>query len=85
MSDPTENIRRAQQALLNAEAAALDDPRAELEAKYGKVYDTSELQQEFTVTGFMAPYVGVVRKSDGAKGSMLFSHSPRFYHSFREG
>lgn len=83
MADKTENIRRAQQALLNAEAAAAEDPRAELSARYGQLWDTSELMAEFHVTGFMAPYVGVIRKVDGVKGTMLFSHRPRLYHSFR--
>jgi len=86
MTDPTENIRRAQQAVLNGEAAALaetPDPRAEFEARYGQVWNTSELQEEFSVTGFMAPYVVVRRKSDDQAGSLLFAHGPpRFYHSF---
>ena len=30
----------------------------------------------------MAPFVAVRRKSDGAKGSMEFTHSPRFYFNF---
>ena len=86
MTDPTENIRRAHQASLNSEAKVLEatteDPRTALEEKYGKVWDTSELQEDYSVTGFMAPYVVVNRKSDGAKGTLAFSHSPRFYHSF---
>ena len=36
------------------------------------------------VLGFLAPFVVVRRKSDGRKGSLTFSHSPRFYFSFRE-
>ena len=87
--DTTENIRRAQQTVLNSEAAWLEqvstDPRAELEKRYGRVWDTGELQEEFQVTGFMAPYVVVVRKTDNVVGTLAFSHSPRFYHSWTEG
>jgi len=82
VSDPTEGFRRAATAALNAEAAAATDPRAELSAKYGQLWDTQEMQAEFSVSGFMAPFVGVTRKADGVKGTLLFSHSPRFYHSF---
>ena len=32
--------------------------------------------------GFMAPFIGVERKSDGQKGSIEFQHSPRFYFNF---
>ena len=82
MTDQTESIRRQQQAALNAEAAATVDPRAELSAKYGEVWDTSEMSALYTVEGFMAPYVVVVRKADRMRGTLAFSHRPRFYHSF---
>ncbi len=82
MTDPTEQPRRALQANLNSEAAALADPRAELEAKYGQLWDTEELCADFTVSDFAAPFVVATRKSDGVKGSLMFSHSPRFYHSW---
>ncbi len=48
-----------------------------------KTWDTKELTKEFNVLGFQAPYVVVVRKSDGVKGSMEFTHSPRVYFSFQ--
>ena len=71
---------------INAEAAAIAevsaDPRVELEALYGKLWDTTEMGADFSVSGFMAPYVIVQRKSDGVKGSLLFQNSPRLYHSF---
>jgi hypothetical protein len=53
-----------------------------LEAEYGQVWDTQQLSEEFEVTGFMAPFVVVKRKSDGVVGSLLFRHSPRYYFSF---
>lgn len=57
-------------------------PREEFEQAYGQVWDTDELQANFKVVSFMAPFVFVTRKSDGKKGSLKFSHRPRFYHSF---
>ena len=57
-------------------------PREEFEQAYGQVWDTDELQANFKVASFMAPFVFVTRKSDGKKGSLKFSHRPRFYHSF---
>ncbi len=78
MSDPTEAIRRTEAATINANPGS----REFLEANHGKVWDTSELQAEFTVLGFMAPFVVVQRKSDGVKGSVKFQHDPRLYYSF---
>ena len=80
MSDPTETIRREMVSELNDNATV----RAELEKTYGKVWDTDEVRAEFSVVGFMAPFVVVERKSDGVKGSLMFQHSPRFYFSFTE-
>ena len=48
----------------------------------GQTWDTEQLQRDFSVTGFSAPYVVVVRKSDGVKGVMEFTHSPRVYFNF---
>ena len=79
MSDPTETIRRARLAEINAEP----NPRATLEARYGQVWDTSELSEDFEAIGFMAPFVVVRRRSDGKKGSLEFQHSPRFYFNFQ--
>jgi len=58
--------------------------REELIEIYGQVWDTKELQQDFNVIGFMAPYVVVIRKSDKKKGSLVFQHYPRFYFGFVE-
>ena len=80
MSDPTEAARRAMVAEINTEP----DPRAELEARYGQVWNTEELSADFDVQGFMAPFVVVRRKSDNKKGTLTFQHSPRFYFDFTE-
>ena len=78
MKDETEEIRRN----LVKEINAVPANRSELETIYGKVYDTAELQKEFTVKGFMAPFVAVSRISDGELGSLMFQHSPRYYFNF---
>lgn len=78
-ADPTEGVRREEQARLNREATE----RAELELRYGQVWNRDQLQAEFTVLGFLAPYVAAVRIADGVKGSLEFQHSPRFYFNFQ--
>ncbi len=80
MTDPTEPIRKVLITDINSNASN----RQELEAAYGRVWSTDELARDFAVLGFMAPFVVVRRKSDGCKGSLMFTHVPRFYFSFRE-
>jgi hypothetical protein len=58
--------------------------RADLEARYGRVWTIDEMRQEFDVMGFAAPCVVVTRKLDGVRGSLEFTHNPRFYHTFVE-
>ena len=57
---------------------------ADLAAEQGQTWTTGELQRDFEVTGFMAPFVVVRRRSDGAVGSLEFAHSPRVYFNFQE-
>lgn len=78
MNDPTEEIRREMVAEINAAPGS----REALETEHGQVWDTEQLRQDFDVTGFMAPLIGVRRKADGVRGSLLFQHSPRFYYGF---
>ena len=78
-NDETEPFRRARVAEL---ATQQTDNRAELEARHGKVWNTQELQEEYAVTGFLAPYVIVRRKRDDAIGSLEFQHEPRYYWGF---
>ena len=83
--DPTEAIRRVLVSQVNG-AVESDDPNAErkrLTLEYGQVWNTQELGETFEVLGFMAPFVVVRRKEDGAKGSLEFQHSPRFYFGFK--
>ena len=85
MNDPTESFRRAEVARINTavESSDEDSERVRLEEKHGQVWDTKELQQDFEVHGFGAPYIDVTRTEDGAKGSLEFQHAPRFYYGFR--
>ena len=78
--DPTEDIRRAMVIELNTDAG----DRAALEAQYGQVWDSDELRRDFAVEGFMAPFVVARRKADDVRGSLMFTHSPRFYFSWTE-
>ena len=78
MNDPTENIRRKMVEEINADPGS----REVLEEEHGQVLDTDELTRDFTVDGFMAPFVVVIRKSDGVKGTLQFQHDPRFYYGF---
>ena len=77
-SGATENARRELVRELNAEPKW----REALEAQHGQVWDVDELRRDFEVIGFLAPFVAVRRKSDGALGSLMFQHMPRFYFRF---
>jgi len=56
--------------------------KEELEERFGEVWDTNKLQEDFYVESFFAPYVIVTRKSDNQKGTLAFQHRPRFYFDF---
>jgi hypothetical protein len=71
--DPTENFR---QTML-----ATGQPERDLE-RASQRWTTDQLREDFEVLGFLAPFIAVKRKSDGAKGSMEFTHSPRVYFNF---
>lgn len=45
----------------------------------GQTWTTQQLTEDFEVRGFLAPFVVVKRKSDGAVGSLQFQHMPRIY------
>ena len=75
MADDTEAIRRVM--------LATGQPLADLAAEAGQTWDTDELRRDFEVLSFAAPFVVVKRKSDGVKGSLEFTHSPRVYFGWR--
>jgi hypothetical protein len=84
MYDETENARRERIGELNTDLTENKDARrAELEKWYGLVWDTEQLREDFEVIGFLAPYVAVREKATGKKGSVEFTHSPRFYFNFQ--
>mgnify|MGYP006350652901 CR=1 FL=1 len=60
------------------------EARPALEAKHGQVWNTAELQADYDVVGFCAPYVVVRRKADDKMGSLQFYHAPRFYYGWTE-
>ena len=79
--DDTEEIRRQRLATINTTVESHDPntERKRLEAVNGQVWDTAQLSNDIQVLGFAAPYVVVMRKSDGRKGSLEFQRHPRFY------
>ena len=79
MPDKTETIRKLEVALINLVPGSRED----LETRFSQVWDTGEMERDFTVLGFMAPYIVVERKSDNKKGGLQFQHRPRFYFNFK--
>jgi len=77
--DPTEGSRRKRLEQINAEPGS----RPALEALHGKVWDTSELQRDYIVIGFLAPFVVVRHRDSREEGSLEFQHQPRFYFNYR--
>jgi hypothetical protein len=86
MHDPTEETRKAmllgQQTIL----AEFTDEQIEEDMRkgYPDACNTKELQEQYRVTSFLAPFVSVVRRSDGVKGTLRFIHQPRIYYGFQE-
>lgn len=68
---------------IRSEMIASGQPARDLEQAQER-WNTQELQRDFEVIGFCAPFVVVRRKSDGVKGSLEFTHSPRVYFNFVE-
>jgi hypothetical protein len=63
---------------------AAGQPQADLAAEQGPTWTTQELQRDFEVIGFAAPFVVVRRRSDSAVGTLEFTASPRRYFSWQE-
>ena len=68
--------------------SSLDTSAAEAKAalliSYKDVMTTDEVRVKFEVISFMAPFVMVKRREDGVKGTLEFTHMPRFYFNFVE-
>lgn len=73
--DETESVRR--QMLESGQ------PHRDL-AEAKQRWDHNEVREAFEIIGFMAPFCVAIRKSDGKKGSLEFTHHPRFYFNFVE-
>lgn len=69
---------------LRAAMTASGTPARDLAAEQGPTWTTEELRRDYEVIGFAAPFVVVRRRSDGVKGSLEFTHSPRVYFGFSE-
>jgi hypothetical protein len=76
--DPTEAIRRQM-----IEQGMPEEDLAAVFASGGDVWSTEALKNDFEVLGFMAPLVIVKRRSDGVKGSLEFTHRPRWYFNWK--
>jgi hypothetical protein len=72
MSDDIEVTRRR-------EMIASGEVSHEAQTDPGPRWDTEALTRDFEVLEFAAPFVVVKRRSDGALGSLKFTHQPRVY------
>jgi hypothetical protein len=77
MEDDTEGVRRALLPTMPAELRGAVE-RGE------RVWDTERMREAFEVVGFSAPFVLVRRRSDGVKGTLSFTHAPRYYFGWQE-
>lgn len=70
--------------ILNAQYAVMDqgEARAHLERMHTPVWSNDELAEQFEVSHFDPPYVHVIKKSDGQRGTVAFIDSPRLYFDF---
>jgi hypothetical protein len=75
-TDPTEAARR--------EMIATGQPQVDHTQTPDPAWNTAELQRDFEVFDFLAPFVMVKRKSDGKVGTLEFTHSPRVYFNWQE-
>ena len=77
--DPTFKMRQRWNEQINDHVRS----REELEEMWGEVLDHMEMRQHFNQFFFANPVLVCRRKSDGQKGTFLFSYSPRFYFRWR--
>lgn len=70
--DETEAIRREMVAEINS---------PEFEVPAGAI-TTEQFREQYEAVGFMAPFVMVKVRATGAKGTMQFTHSPRYYFDY---
>lgn len=80
----TANSRKALLAILNGQAAAQDSDtlRQTLTRNGCENWTNEELLEHFEVELFHPPYVTVIRKADGRRGSIIYTDAPRVYFCF---
>lgn len=79
MSDPTEGARR--------EMLATGQPAVDLATDPGEKLTTEKMLEKYTVRSFAAPFVVVIRKEDGAHGTLEFARDPdgtRYYFGWED-
>jgi hypothetical protein len=87
MFDATVPLRKFTVAGMNGltRGKTEEEARAELVDQYGadNVWNTEEVTAAFEIEGFAAPFCVARRRSDGQRGSLAFTHMPRFYYDFQ--
>lgn len=70
--------------VLNAQYShmSVDEARAVLARTNSPVWSNDELVEIFEIHSFDPPYVHVIRKTDGIRGTVAFIESPRLYFAF---
>jgi len=71
------------QAFRKAIVPEMPNELAKAQERGEQTWDSAQFLEEFTPLGFMAPFVAVVRKADGVKGSVQFTHMPRVYFGWQ--
>jgi hypothetical protein len=71
--------------ILEAQYAHMDQTaaRAALTRTNTQVWSNDELMEIFEVSHFDPPYVHVIRKTDGQRGTVAFINKPRLYFAFQ--
>jgi hypothetical protein len=59
-----------------------EDAKADLQEKYGEVWNDAELVENFGVQFFDGGAVHVIRKDSGKSGTVAYLKKPRLYFSF---
>lgn len=58
------------------------EARAALETSYAPVWNEDEFAALFAAESFEPPYVHVVKRDNGERGTVMFLDAPRFYFLF---
>lgn len=61
---------------------SLSKDRLQLEQENGQVWDEPRLARDYEVIGKIIPFVIVIERVSGLRGTLLFQDSPRYYFSF---